>query len=189
MARDRDPTDQGITVNVSDGSSGWLVRASRAETRWGLASFIIPNGTTIPPRGHFLAGNGNGYNLFSYGNADTFFDLGVDIPDDGGVAIFSTADPASLDAAHLLDAVGFSGEPNPLYREGASLPSPGANNGSYSFMRKMLTGKAQDTNNNTDDFVFVATNGGSYGGVQPSSLVGVQRPGSFRFFINIEALP
>lgn len=172
-------TDRAITVNVTDGSSGWLVQAARvAPTPMPspspsptpgpppLASFIIPNGTTIPAHGHYLAGNGNGYNLFSYANADTFLALGADIPDDGGIALFNTSNAAALDAAHRLDAVGFSGEPNALYREGAGLASPGANNGNYSFVRKLTSGRAQDTDNNASDFVFVAPDGGSYGGVQ-----------------------
>lgn len=157
-------TDQGITVNVTDGSAGWLVQASRMGTGSSLASFIIPNGTTIPARGHYLAGNGSGYNLIAYAPADVFLDLGVDIPDDGGVAIFSSA--IAPDLAHLLDAVGFTGEPDPLYREGTGLVSPGANNGNYSFVRKLNTGKSQDTNINANDFAFVATDGGNYGGVQ-----------------------
>lgn len=157
-------TDQGITVNVTDGSAGWLVQASRMGTGSSLASFIIPNGTTIPARGHYLAGNGNGYNLFTYATADAFFDLGVDIPDDGGVAIFSSA--ITPDLPHRLDAVGFTGEADPLYREGTGLLSPGANNGNYSFVRKLTSGKAQDTNINANDFAFVATDGGNYGGVQ-----------------------
>ena len=77
-------TNQGITVNVTDGSSGWLVRAADP-----TINFIIPNGTTIPARGHYLGGNASGYNLFSYGAADQFYS--GDIPDSGGVAIFSTA--------------------------------------------------------------------------------------------------
>jgi hypothetical protein len=174
-------TDQGITVNVTDGSAGWLVQASRMGTGSSLASFIIPNGTTIPARGHYLAGNGSGYNLIAYAPADVFFDLGVDIPDDGGVAIFTSA--ITTDFAHRLDAVGFTGEPDPLYREGTGLVSPGANNGNYSFVRKLRigkqyvlnkelfatrtnTGKAKDTNINANDFAFVATDGGNYGGVQ-----------------------
>lgn len=160
-------TNQGITVNVTDGSSGWLVRTADPSI-----NFIIPNGTTIPARGHYLAGNGSGYNLFSYGAADTFYS--GDIPDTGGVAIFSTANSGSLDLAHRLDAAGFTGEPNPLYREGVGLISPGANAGNYSFVRKLITGIAQDTNDNAADFKFVSTNGGSYGGVK--STLGAPGP-------------
>lgn len=160
-------SNRGITVNVTDGSAGWLVRTADPSI-----NFTIPNGTTIPARGHYLAGNGSGYNLFSYGAADTFY--GGDIPDGGGVAVFSTTNSGSIDLAHRLDAAGFTGEPDPLYREGVGLISPGANAGNYSFVRKLTTGIAQDTNDNAADFQFVSTNGGSYGGVQ--STLGAPGP-------------
>ena len=159
-------TNQGITVNVTDGSSGWIVTTIDP-----TINFIIPNGTTIPARGHYLAGNGSGYNLFSYGSADTFYN--GDIPDSGGVAIFATANSNSLDLAHRLDAAGFTGA-DALYREGAGLISPGANAGNYSFVRKLVTGAAQDTNDNAADFQFVSTNGGVYGGLQ--STLGAPGP-------------
>jgi hypothetical protein len=159
-------TNQGITVNVTDGSSGWLVTTIDPSI-----NFIIPNGTTIPARGHYLAGNGSGYNLFGYGAADTFYN--GDIPDSGGVAIFSTANSGSIDLAHRLDAAGFT-DANTLYREGVGLISPGANAGNYSFVRKLVTGAAQDTNDNAADFQFVSTNGGIYGGLQ--STLGAPGP-------------
>jgi hypothetical protein len=159
-------TNQGITVNVTDGSSGWLVTTIDP-----TINFIIPNGTTIPARGHYLAGNGSGYNLFSYGAADTFYS--GDIPDSGGVAIFATVNSSSIDLAHRLDAAGFTGA-DELYREGAGLISPGANAGNYSFVRKLVTGAAQDTNDNAADFQFVSTNGGVYGGLQ--STLGAPGP-------------
>lgn len=161
-------TNQGITVNVTDGSTGWLVRASDP-----AMNFIIPNGTTIPARGHYLGGSGNGYNL-AYAAPDTFYD--GDIPDGAGVAIFSTANSASIDLAHRLDAAGFASESDPLYREGAGLTSPGAVSGNYSFVRKLTSGLSQDTNNNAADFQFVAPDGANYGGVQ--STLGAPGPES-----------
>jgi hypothetical protein len=157
-------TNQGITVNTSDGSAGWLVRAFDSSI-----NFLIPNGTTIPARGHYLGGNGSGYNLNLYGAADTFYS--GDIPDAGGVAIFSSAVTQTLGTR--LDAAGFAGE-DALYREGAGLISPGANPGNFSFVRKLGTGVAQDTNDNAADFLFVSTNGASYGGVQ--STLGAPGP-------------
>lgn len=151
-------TNQGITVNVT-GSPGWLVRTADP-----AINFTIPNGTTIPARGHYLAGNGSGYSLFAYASADTFYS--GDIPDFTGIAILSGAD--------RLDAVGFTGEPDPLFREGAGLISPGANAGNYSFVRKLTSGVAQDTNDNAADFQFVSIDGGIYGGVQ--STLGAPGP-------------
>ena len=159
-------TNQAITVNVTDGSAGWLVRATPG------INFIIPNGTRIPARGHYLAGNGSGYALFAYGSADTFYS--GDISDSAGVAIFSTANSGSIDLAHRLDAVGFTGEADVLFREGAGLISPGANAGNYSFVRRLNSGVAQDTNNNAADFQFVSTDAGNYGGVQ--STLGAPSP-------------
>ncbi len=159
-------TSQAITVNVTDGSAGWLVRATPG------INFTIPNGTRIPARGHYLAGNGSGYALFAYGSADTFYS--GDISDSAGVAIFSTANSGSIDLAHRLDAVGFTGEADVLFREGAGLISPGANAGNYSFVRRLNSGVAQDTNNNAADFQFVSTDAGNYGGVQ--STLGAPSP-------------
>ena len=75
--------------------------------------------------------------------------------------------------AHRLDAAGFTGA-DELYREGAGLISPGANAGNYSFVRKLVTGASQDTNDNAADFQFVSTNGGVYGGLQ--STLGAPGP-------------
>ncbi|HKR60369.1 MAG TPA: hypothetical protein VJS64_11600, partial [Pyrinomonadaceae bacterium] len=159
-------TNQGITVNATDGSAGWLVRTFDP-----AISFVIPNGTTIPARGHYLGGNGSGYNLFSYGAADTFYS--GDIPDTGGVAVFSTTNSGSIDLAHRLDAAGFVGA-DALYREGTGLISPGANAGNYSFLRRLTSGAAQDTNDNAADYQFVSTSGGVFGSVQ--STLGAPGP-------------
>jgi hypothetical protein len=165
-------TDHGITVNVTDGSSGWLLQASSGSP--GPINFIIPNGTTIPAHGHYLGANSSGYNLQSYGTPESNAFYDGDLPDGAGIALFSTTNAATLDAAHRLDAVGFSTEANTLYREGAGLPSPGANPGNFSFVRKLTTGAAQDTNDNAQDFVFVSPTGGSFGGVQ--SILGAPGP-------------
>ncbi|HYX41108.1 MAG TPA: hypothetical protein VE821_05400, partial [Pyrinomonadaceae bacterium] len=121
-------------------------------------------------------GSGSGYVLNNYASPDTFLPLGADIPDDGGVAVFNTANAAALDAQHVLDAAGFTGESNALYREGAGLQSPGAVDGQYSWVRKLNSGTPQDTNDNANDFAFVATDGGVYGGVQ--STLGAPGPES-----------
>jgi Carboxypeptidase regulatory-like domain len=173
-------TNSTIVVNTTDNTSGWVVQASRpspSPSPQPLASIIVPNGTAIPPRGHYLAGSGSGYNLGNYsGTPDMFLPLGANIPDDAGVAVFNTANMAALDAQHVLDAVGFSGEPNALYREGAGLQSPGAVDGQYSWVRKMNSGTPQDTNDNANDFAFVSIDGGVYGGVQ--STLGAPGPES-----------
>ncbi|MCA1635739.1 MAG: hypothetical protein LC802_19140, partial [Acidobacteria bacterium] len=54
-------TNAAITVSTIDGSAGWALVAADGQTR-----FIIPNGTVIPARGHFLGVNTLGYSLSGY---------------------------------------------------------------------------------------------------------------------------
>ena len=97
-----------------------------------------------------------------------------DLGDGQGLALFATTSVADFATATPLDAVGFVGI-EPPYSEGTPLASPGANDGEYSFVRKLSgTGLPKDTNDNASDFAFVSTNGGSYGGVQ--STLGAPGP-------------
>src|SRR5205085_1183103 len=123
-------TNATIVVNATDGSAGW-----RGQTSDAGVNFIVPNGTLIPVRGHYLIGNGSGYVLGSYAPPDQFLALGADLPDNRGVALFNTANTANFNASTRLDAVGFTGEPNSLYCEDgggvnacqdAGLASPGS---------------------------------------------------------------
>ncbi|HEX8189729.1 MAG TPA: hypothetical protein VF586_15345 [Pyrinomonadaceae bacterium] len=50
-----------VTVNAYDGSAGFALAASD-----GIARFVIPNGTRIPARGHYLGVNSVGYSLGAY---------------------------------------------------------------------------------------------------------------------------
>jgi hypothetical protein len=152
-------TNSAIVVNTTDGSSGWLLQAASASpVTGGQATYILPRGTVIPARTHFLVA-GTGYDsLFLYAPGDDFFS--DDIPDDNGIAIFSTANSANLNTATRLDAVGFNNPTTPvaaLYREGAGLAPVGAYSGEHSFVRKMTSGVPQDTDDNAQDFVLVST--------------------------------
>ncbi len=51
-------SDEAVSVLASDGSTGYAVAASD-----GIIRFIIPNGTIIPARGHFLGVNSVAYGL------------------------------------------------------------------------------------------------------------------------------
>ncbi|HYY42201.1 MAG TPA: proprotein convertase P-domain-containing protein, partial [Pyrinomonadaceae bacterium] len=165
-----------VTVTTTDGSNGWSVAALDAAGTSVVPLFRIPNGTTIPARGHFLGVNNvvAGYSLADYGGAgaaagDAFFNSGANIPDAAGLALFQTNNAANYTLANRLDAVGFTGQTGALadlFREGAGLAPVGAVNGEYSFVRALLTGVPQDTGSNANDFLFVATDGGTYGGVQ-----------------------
>lgn len=156
-------TDLDMVVSTADGSGGWaLVSSDNTAT----PKFVIPNGTIIPARGHYLGVNSNGYSLNAYpagintnATGDTTYTTGI--PDNAGIALFQTANPANFNLANRLDAAGFSAVPNSLYREGNGLtPSNGVPvNADFSFVRQLMSGLPQDTNNNRADFELVATDG------------------------------
>lgn len=160
-------TNSTFVVNTPDGSSGWVVASS--DTLAPSVRFVIPRGTIIPPRGHYLAGNGSGYSLTPYASPDVFY--GGDIPDNSGLAFVRTSNPANYElAGNIIDAVGFTpAETNAAYREGAGLPQMTADDVQYSLVRKLTSGTPQDTNNNAADFLLVSTNAAVFGGL-PSVL-------------------
>jgi hypothetical protein len=165
-------TDSTFVVNTPDGSNGWAVASST--TLGPSVRFVIPRGTIIPPRGHYLAGNGSGYSLTAYASPDVFY--GGDIPDNSGLALTRTSTVANYELpGNILDAVGFDpAETNPAYREGAGLPSMTADNVQYSLVRKLTSGTPQDTNSNAADFILVSTNAAVFGGLQ--SVLGAPGP-------------
>lgn len=166
------PNSTPVTVSTSDASAGWALVASD-----GTARFVIPNGTVIPPRGHYLGANSVAYSLSGYATADITFT--TDIPDNSGLALFNTATVANFVLANRLDAVGFTSSPA-LFREGTGLPTLTPFSIDYSFVRdncgksgSITTmgacpsgGNVVDTGNNATDFYFVDTNGTSAGAGQ-----------------------
>src|SRR5687767_5763086 len=52
-------TNSPIVVQASDASAGWAVVISTGQITGNLC--VVPNGTQIPARGHFLCANPNGY--------------------------------------------------------------------------------------------------------------------------------
>ncbi|MFL6208009.1 MAG: proprotein convertase P-domain-containing protein [Pyrinomonadaceae bacterium] len=161
-------SDSPLTISTSDGSAGWALAASSGGTR-----FTVPNGTVIPARGHYLGVNSVAYSLASYpaGNGTTATGdatYTTDIPDNAGIALFNTANPANFTLLNRLDAVGSVAEANVLYKEGTGYP---AVNPAFSiesgFYRNMNpSGLPVDTNNNATDFLFVDNNGTSAGAGQ-----------------------
>jgi hypothetical protein len=185
-------TDSDINVATSDGSAGWalatesnnvVVGATRpsAVSQTALIITFIPNGTLIPARAHYLVANTDGYSLGDYpagpettATPDLPYDT-FDIPDDGGVALFNTADETHFSETTRLDAVGFAppvvivpelhatskklrpSVVSTLFREGDGLSNPVVTDVEHSFVRKMTTGIPQDTDNNAADFQLVAT--------------------------------
>src|ERR1041385_6659912 len=187
------------TVADSGAGTGYAVAASD-----GVARCLIPNGTVIPNKGHYLCVNSVAYSLASYpaGNGTTATGdatYTADIPDNAGIAIFNTSIAANFNLANRMDAVGSTSEANTLYKEGTGYPALVPFSIDYSFYRDNC-GKGgsittfgncsidtpKDTNNNAADFVFVDTNGTSAGAGQrlgapgPENLSSpIQRNASF----------
>ena len=166
-------TSSPIIVQASDTSAGWAVAISNGQITGNVC--IVPNGTLIPARGHFLCANSNGYSLsnypagdptcgtqngqngitpFGHASPDAVWDF--DIPDGAGVALFTTTSTISQTAATRLDAFGFTTSPA-LFREGAGFPTiPNASN-EHTLFRNLVSSTPRDTNDNAADFLFVAT--------------------------------
>ncbi|HEX8180914.1 MAG TPA: Calx-beta domain-containing protein [Pyrinomonadaceae bacterium] len=149
-------TSNSLTVATSDGSNGWAVVAAPGTGTTGGALFVIPNGTVIPARGHFLGVNSNGFSLTTAAPGGTPYTANV--ADDAGVAVFASADPTTYNNAAPLDSVGFTPVADPRFREGLGLqPAAGiTNNAEFSFVRKLTTGTPQDSGDNAEDFALVA---------------------------------
>ena len=191
--------NSGADHTVAGGGTGYAVAASD-----GVARCVIPNGTVIPNRGHYLCVNSVAYSLASYpaGNGTTATGdatYTTDIPDNAGIAIFNTSIAANFNLANRLDAVGSTSEANTLYKEGTGYPALTPFSIDYAFYRDNC-GKGgsittfgvctidtpKDTNNNAADFIFVDTNGTSAGAGQrlgapgPENLSSpIQRNASF----------
>ncbi|HEX3560820.1 MAG TPA: Calx-beta domain-containing protein [Pyrinomonadaceae bacterium] len=151
-------TDTPLLVTTTDGSKGWALAASD-----GVVRFVIPNGTLIPARGHFLGVNTLGYSLSGYpagndgaattnatgdpillGDGTPADGYTLDIPDNMGIAVFRTANPSNFAGAGArLDAAGATSEANALYKEGggypALAPSDIAQNLEHSFYRSLCS--------------------------------------------------
>lgn len=191
--------NSGADHTVAGGGTGYGVASSD-----GVARCVIPNGTVIPNRGHYLCVNSVGYSLASYpaGNGTTATGdatYTTDIPDNAGIAMFNTSVAVDFTLANRLDAVGSTSEANTLYKEGTGYPALTPFSIDYSFYRDTC-GKGgsittfgpcsistpKDTNNNAADFIFVDTNGTSAGAGQrlgapgPENLSSpIQRNASF----------
>ena len=168
------PTDSEITVSVDDGSTGWALVASDGVTR-----MVIPNGTVIPPRGHYLGANSAGFSLSAYpsgalpASADATWT--TDIPTNAGVALFRTSNAVNFTLANRSDAVGSTSEANALYREGAGYAALNpAFNVEGSLRRSAPSGTPVDSDSNAADFVWSDTNGTANGGQQHLGAPGPQ---------------
>ncbi|HXD32427.1 MAG TPA: FG-GAP-like repeat-containing protein [Pyrinomonadaceae bacterium] len=156
-----------LTISSSDGSSGYSVAASD-----GVVRFVIPNGTVIPARGHFLGVNSAGYSLSNYPAGSGTTATGdatytTNIADNAGIALFTTSNPANFALGTRLDAVGSTNEANTLYREGAGYVPLSPFSIDCTLYRDLRGGgPPKDTDNNAADFLLADTNGTSTGGQQ-----------------------
>lgn len=174
------PDTVPVVVNVADNSEGWALAHSNNTTGAITTFAVVPNGTVIPAKGHFLvvdnpdAGAGGGptatYSLNAAPNVQPTVPAGVrgadsdtgwslDLADNGGIAIFKTSTPANFSAATRMDSAGFSSVTiNPLFKEGTGIPDiTGAPTGQITFHRNLVSGAPKDTNDNATDFIFVDT--------------------------------
>lgn len=188
-------TSNDIFVQATDTSPGWGVTVSFGQVT-GLL-FIIPNGTRIPARGHFLGANPNGYSLSAYPSGNPIVinaktPLGLepppfapttpnatwtfDIPETDptvGLALFSTSSLISQNPTNRLDAFGMVGA-GAVFREGAGYPTAPL---ARTLVRDMRTptGIPKDTDNNAVDFLLLS-DGGRTGTVGPGELLGAPGP-------------
>ncbi|MCA1615872.1 MAG: lamin tail domain-containing protein, partial [Acidobacteria bacterium] len=171
--------DTGADHTVAGGGTGYAVAPSD-----GVARCVIPNGTVIPNRGHYLCVNSVGYSLASYpaGNGTTATGdatYTTNIPENVGIALFKTSVAGGFTLANRWDAVGTTAEANTVYKEGTGLPTLVGFSIDYAWVRDVCgkagsitniapcpSGSPKDTDNNAVDFYFVDTNGTSAGGGQ-----------------------
>ena len=169
------PTDSAVVVETSDGSDGWALATSDGATTIALA--VVPWGTVIPARGHFLIADNpdaaddpttvyslNGYagksdpaSLIRGADSDTGFS--VDIPDGNGLAMFKSSTTSNFTGSFESDAAGPSSLPaGSIFKKGMGYGSLPSSDIEYSMLRDTsLTGLPQNTNNNRTDFLFVDT--------------------------------
>ncbi|WP_169457944.1 IPTL-CTERM sorting domain-containing protein [Ottowia thiooxydans] len=170
---------------TSVAGAGWRIGVAQgaAENDFVVISQTI--GTTGPlaiaPRSYFLFSSqptapspaGNTYSLSTYPTGTGITSSGSGnivinpasangfLPDDAGIAIFSTA---AADSARRLDSVGSTGVTAADYKEGTGL-TPITTAGQHSWVRREASGFPSDTGNNATDFVLVDTLGRTLDGV------------------------
>lgn len=165
-------SDTAHTVNSVDGTaSGYaLVGSSNSTLNDSLVTtrFVIPNGTVIPARGHFLATNSNsgGYSLVNYpsgapsgGGSTAVGNLTytIQIPDNAGIALFGTSVAFNYNLANRIDAVGSSADNNSLFREGVGYPAISLTNLEGSFFRRLPGGCTGSLSGNCTTISSVST--------------------------------
>jgi Bacterial Ig domain/Calx-beta domain len=199
-------SDSPHTVNGTGGGYGLFKMGATCSSAPVLIG-VIPNGTVIPGRGHFLF-VGSAYSLANYGGTGAAagdVTLSQDIENDRNVAIFSTASLGSISSANRLDSVGFGsnvGATCDLFREGNTLTPANGSTTEYTYVRDECGkkgnpstfgncptgGATADTQVNADDFIFADTNATNLPAGRRLGAPGPQNLGSPRFTLNVVAL-
>jgi hypothetical protein len=172
-------SDSPLTVAASDESGGYgLFKKGANCSANPILIGVIPNGTVIPARGHYLF-VGSAYSLADYGGTGAAAGdqtLTQDIEWDTNIAIFNTTSIPNLSSVTRLDAVGFFGNIVAncvLLSEGATVTPPNGSVLEFSFHRDECGKKGNpamfgpcpsgglpvDTNDNQNDFVYSDTSG------------------------------
>jgi hypothetical protein len=163
------PNSTPVIVSTTDNSDGWALAYSTNGTTISAVVAVVPNGTVIPAHGHFLiadnpdAANGptvvyslNSYPSIQARGADSDTGWSLDLADNGGLAIFKTANSANFSATTVMDSAGFGGIASGLFKEGSGIPaiSTTTPTGQMTFYRDLTSGVPKDTGANENDFVF-----------------------------------
>ena len=194
------------TVNDASGGYGLFKMGADCSANPVLIG-VIPNGTVIPTRGHYLF-TGSAYSLANYGGTNAAAGdqvLSQDIESDRNIALFSTTSLVNLSTATRLDAAGFgtnTGGVCDLLREGTTLVPLSGSTLEYSYFRDECGKKGnpaifgvcptggfvKDSNVNSEDFTFVDTAGTITPAGQRLGAPGPQNLGSARMNLSIAAL-
>jgi len=195
-----------LTVNDPSGGYGLFKMGTSCNTNPILIG-VIPNGTVIPARGHYLF-IGSAYSLANYGGSGAAAGdqlLAQDIEDDRNIALFNTTSLLNLSTLTRLDAVGFganTGAVCDLFREGGTLTSLGGSTLEYSYFRDECGkegnpatfgpcptgGFVADTQVNNKDFVFADTAGTNTPAGRRLGAPGPQNSGAPRLNLSIATL-
>jgi hypothetical protein len=199
-------TDTPHTVNDASGGYGLFKMGADCNASPVLIG-VIPNGTVIPARGHYLF-VGSAYSLANYGGSGAAAGdqtLAQDIENDRNVAIFSTTSVANLSTLTRLDAVGFGANTTgvcDLLREGTTLTPTNGSVFEYSYFRDECGkkgnpatfgpcptgGLVMDSNANNNDFIFADTTGALTPAGQRLGAPSPQNSGAPRLNLSIPAL-
>ena len=182
-------TDLPITVQATDTSAGWSVVVSNGQITAPI--FTVPNGTTIPARGHLLGGNTNGYSLCNYPSgyggpptaaAPAPAAAAAPCLQNGLSGTFTHTTPDRTWDVDVPDGSGvalFSTTNGPnftaatrldavgfagspaLYREGGGIPVVVTDATEHTYYRDLSKGTPRDTADNASDFLLVGTTPGA----------------------------